>query len=102
LPLPRLKAKDPYQAFIDYDKIKKPLIVRSRRPGDRYYPIGLKGSKKIQDIFVDQKIDIDERDNIPVVDDGEKIVWVAGFRMSEEAKVTPKTRKIVKLTAWKI
>jgi tRNA(Ile)-lysidine synthase len=102
LPLSRLKAKNPYQAFIDYDKINKPLIIRNRRPGDRFHPLGLKGSKKLQDIFVDQKVDIDDRDNIPVIDDGEKIVWVAGYRMSEEVKVTPKTRKIVKLTAWTI
>ena len=99
VPVSELHAKNPYQAFLDYDKIAKPLIVRNRREGDIYSPLGLKGKKKLQDIFVDEKIDIDERDNIPVIEDGKKIVWVVGYRMSEEAKVTPETKKVVKLSA---
>ncbi len=97
-----LRAKDPYRAYLDYDKIGKPLIVRNRMPGDRFSPLGLKGSKKLQDIFVDQKIDLGERDSIPVIEDGKKIVWVVGYRMSEEAKVTPATRKVVRLSAKSI
>jgi len=99
VPLAELRAKNPYQAFLDYDKIAKPLIVRNRREGDAYSPLGLKGSKKLQDIFVDEKVDIDERDKIPVVEDGSRIVWVVGYRMAEEAKVTASTKKVVKLSA---
>jgi len=102
VPLSELHAKNPYQAFLDYDKIAKPLIVRNRREGDAFSPLGLKGSKKLQDIFVDEKVDIDERDRIHVVEDGSKIVWVVGYRMAEEAKVTPKTKKVVKLSAKSI
>jgi tRNA(Ile)-lysidine synthase len=102
VPMSELHAKNPYQAFLDYDKIAKPLIVRNRREGDAFSPLGLKGSKKLQDIFVDEKVDIDERDRIPVVEDGSKIVWVVGYRMAEEAKVTPKTKKVVKLSAKSI
>jgi len=103
VPTSELHAKNPYQAFLDYDKIAKPLIVRNRREGDAYSPLGLKGSKKLQDIFVDEKIDIDERDRIPVVEDATpKIVWVVGYRMAEEAKVTAKTKKVVKLSAKSI
>jgi tRNA(Ile)-lysidine synthase len=102
VPLSELHAKNPYQAFLDYDKIAKPLIVRNRREGDAYSPLGLKGRKKLQDIFVDEKVDIDERDSIPVVEDGNKIVWVVGYRMAEETKVTPKTKKVVKLSAKSI
>lgn len=97
-----LRAKDPYRAYLDYDKIGKPLMVRNRMPGDRFSPLGLKGSKKLQDIFVDEKTDIDMRESIPVIDDGKKIVWVVGFRMSEDAKVTPATRKVVRLSAKNI
>ncbi len=99
LPLSKLREKNPYQAYLDYDKIGGVLKVRSRKNGDRFYPLGMKGSKKLQDIFVDEKIDIDDRDSVPIIDDGKKIVWVVGYRISEEAKVTPETRKIVKLTA---
>jgi tRNA(Ile)-lysidine synthase len=103
VPTSELHAKNPYQAFLDYDKIVKPLIVRNRREGDAYSPLGLKGRKKLQDIFVDEKVDIDERDRIPVVEDAtRRIVWVVGYRMAEEAKVTPKTKKVVKLSAKSI
>ena len=95
-----LRAKDPYRAYLDYDKISRPLIVRNRMPGDVFSPFGLKGSKKLQDIFVDEKIDIDKRDNIPVIDDGKKIVWVVGYRISEKAKVTAATKKVVRLRAY--
>ena len=99
VPTSQLHKKDPYQAYLDYDKIAKPLIVRSRREGDVFSPLGLKGSKKLQDIFVDEKIDIDERDSVPVIEDGRRIVWVVGYRVSEDAKVTPDTKKVVKLSA---
>ena len=102
IPLSRLRAKDPYRAYLDYDKIAKPLIVRNRRAGDVFSPLGLKGKKKLQDIFVDGKLDIDKRDSIPVIEDGKKIVWVVGYRMSEEAKVTSSTKKIVMLNAREI
>jgi tRNA(Ile)-lysidine synthase len=97
-----LKMKDPNRAYLDYDKISGPLTVRSRRAGDHFSPLGLKGSKKLQDIFVDEKVDLDKRDSIPVVDDGKKIVWVVGYRMSEDAKVTDSTKKVVRLSAKKI
>ena len=99
VPTSELHKKDPYQAYLDYDKIAKPLIVRNRMPGDVFSPLGLKGSKKLQDIFVDEKIDVDERDSVPVIEDGNRIVWVVGYRMSEDAKVTPDTKKVVKLSA---
>ena len=97
-----LKMKDPNRAYLDYDKISGPLTVRNRRAGDHFSPLGLKGNKKLQDIFVDEKVDLDKRDSIPIVDDGRKIVWVVGYRMSEDAKVTNPTKKVVRLSAKKI
>jgi len=102
VPRAELMKKDPYIAYIDYDKIDKPLFVRGRKDGDVFSPLGLAGSKKLQDIFVDSKIDREKRDSIPVLDDGKKIVWIVGYRISEEAKVTPKTKKVVKLSAEKL
>jgi len=98
----QLKMKDPYQAYIDYDKIDKPLLIRRRKEGDMLFPLGLKGKKKLQDIFVDEKVDLAERDRVPVIDDGKNIVWVVGYRISEKAKVTGRTKKIVKITARQI
>jgi tRNA(Ile)-lysidine synthase len=84
-------------AFVDYTALGKKIIVRSRRDGDKFNPLGMKGSKKIQDLMVDEKIPAEARDSVPIIESGGKIVWVAGLRMDERAKVTSKTKKVVKL-----
>ncbi|HTY13125.1 MAG TPA: tRNA lysidine(34) synthetase TilS [Candidatus Omnitrophota bacterium] len=85
-------------AYLDYEEAGKELVVRSRKDGDRFYPLGMKGVKKIQDFFVDQKVPLEERDLVPIVESGGRIVWVAGQRIDERAKVDRKTKKAVRLT----
>ena len=75
--------------FVDLEEIDKQLIVRSRKSGDRFYPLGMNGAKKVQDFFVDF---------IPIVESSGRIIWIAGFRIDERAKVDEKTKKVVKLT----
>ncbi|MFA6431347.1 MAG: tRNA lysidine(34) synthetase TilS [Candidatus Margulisiibacteriota bacterium] len=84
-------------AFLDYDSLGKEVVARSRKTGDRFFPLGMKGSKKIQDFFVDEKVPADKREMIPLIESAGKIVWVAGMRLDERAKVTEKTKKIVKI-----
>lgn len=70
-----------WQAEFDYDKIHKPLVLRSRLSGDRFYPSGMGGrSKKLQDYFTDEKVPRRKRNMIPLLVSGEDIVWVVGFR----------------------
>ncbi len=90
-----------YQAFFDYDKIKLPLYVRTRRPGDRIRLLGLGGTKKIKKLFSDLKIPRLERDRIPLIASNDSIYWVAGYRRSEEAQVTPETKRILVLRVFK-
>jgi tRNA(Ile)-lysidine synthase len=90
------RSENPAVAFVDYDSLGKEVFVRNKLPGDRFSPLGVKGSKKLQDFFVDEKIPSEERELIPVVESAGKIVWVAGKRLDERAKVTPKTTRIVK------
>jgi tRNA(Ile)-lysidine synthase len=79
------------------------LVVRSREPGDRIRPLGLNGRKKLQDVFVDRKVDRDERDRVPVVtDDRGRIVWVAGHVLSEEFRVTDETKAVIILKLRRI
>lgn len=54
--------------------------------------------KKLKDWFIDEKIPLAERDGIPVVADGQNILWVLGHRMSEDYKVTPETRMVLEIT----
>ena len=65
-----------------------PLAVRSRRPGDRFRPLGAPGARKLQDFFVDRKVPRDERDTVPLVVDGrDRIVWVVGQTVAEDFRV---------------
>ncbi|MFC1511288.1 tRNA lysidine(34) synthetase TilS [Candidatus Margulisiibacteriota bacterium] len=87
----------PQTAFVDYNAVAKKITVRSRREGDRFSPLGMRGSKKLQDFFVDEKIPLELRDNVPIVESGGQIIWVGGLRVDERAKVTKRTKKVVRL-----
>jgi tRNA(Ile)-lysidine synthase len=82
---------------LDLDSICGDLYVRNWHPGDRIYPLGLDGSKKVQDIFSDMKIPKCDRSRIPVITDTEKIIWIAGVLMSESVKVTQETHKYLRI-----
>ncbi len=71
------------------------LHVRTRCDGDRFSPLGMSGSKKLKDYFIDEKIPRMERDNIPLVCAGNDIIWVVGYRMSEKYKVGPETKRVL-------
>jgi len=89
---------DPDVAFIDAAAAAGGLAVRSRRPGDSLRPLGLQGRKKLQDVLVDRKVPRNERDRVPlVVDAQDRILWVAGHVLSEDARVTDSTRSVVVL-----
>ena len=84
------------EAVLAARSLVMPLLVRNRRPGDRFQPLGLKGRKKLQDLFVDTKIDRATRDKTPVVvDSGGRIVWIAGHALAQEFRVTDTTRDVV-------
>jgi tRNA(Ile)-lysidine synthase len=71
-------------AVFDVDRVSEPLVVRSWRPGDRFYPCGMKGkSKKLQDFFTDLKVNRQERERIPLLAAPEGILWVIGRRQDE-------------------
>ena len=68
--------------------VRLPLLVRNRRRGDRFQPLGSPGRRKLQDLFVDRKVPRGERDRVPVVVDSEgHVVWVVGVAVSERCRV---------------
>jgi len=84
------------QAVVEAAKLTPPLVVRNRRPGDRFRPLGLQGHKKLQDFFVDAKVRRTDRDSVPlVVDSNGQIVWVAGHAVAEDFRVTDRTKAVV-------
>ncbi len=77
--------------------VRMPLVVRSRRPGDRLRPLGSPGRRKVQDLLMDRKVSRQERDRVPIVTDASgRIVWVAGLTIEEGCRVTtPETGVVI-------
>ncbi|MCD6506246.1 tRNA lysidine(34) synthetase TilS [Candidatus Poribacteria bacterium] len=80
-------------AVLDLDKLSPPLIVRNRRPGDRFIPLGMKGNKKVKDLFIDEKVPPELRDKVPILLSEGEIVWVAGYRIDERFKTGDETKR---------
>ncbi len=83
--------------LLDAEKAEK-LTVRSRRDADRVRPLGADYDKLLSDVFTDRKVPRGRRDSIPLIVSCGKIVWVAGVCACENAKITNKTRRVVKIT----
>ncbi|MBW2558950.1 MAG: tRNA lysidine(34) synthetase TilS [Deltaproteobacteria bacterium] len=82
--------------FMDYNSISFPLVVRNTRDGDRIQPLGMKGTKKISDLLIDEKIPKVGRKSISLLVDRKAVLWVPGVRLSDRVRITDVTEKIVK------
>jgi len=96
-PLP-YEDRNLFEVGVDCDKIQRPIVVRSREKGDKMRPIGLKGTKKLQDIFVDLKIPEKDRDKIPIFVSRDEIFWIPGYRIGERFKVDRDTKRVLLIT----
>lgn len=92
-----LKTKDNLVEWFDADKIALPLMVRARQKGDRFRPIGTKSSKKVARFLQDAQLAAEVKQNVFVVADSEKILWVAPVRMSDKVKISDKTTRVVEV-----
>jgi tRNA(Ile)-lysidine synthase len=92
-----IKNQDKWTAFLDMNKLKLPLRLRSRMNGDRFRPLGMKGTKSVADYLVDTKIPRCDRDEVMLLTSRNNIAWLVGYRISEDFKVTNKTEKIIKI-----
>jgi len=86
----------------DLDKVKPPLVVRSRQDGDRFWPLGLEGKKKVGKFLTVARVPEEIRQNVLIFADREKIIWVWPIRISEEAKITDETQKILQLKIFEV
>jgi tRNA(Ile)-lysidine synthase len=89
----------PDQPQLDADRLADILTVRAWRDGDRMQPLGLAGTKSLQDLFGDRKVPRSLRRSLPVVESDGEIAWVAGVAVSERFRVRPDTTATVRLAA---
>ena len=86
-----------YTKWFDYDKIKNSPCVRTRRQGDYLTVNSEGGRKKLNRIFIVEKIPAEMRDRLPVVAVGSEILWIPGGRMNEKYKITSTTGRVLEL-----
>ncbi len=85
------------EEIFDWHKIKTPLKLRYKHLGDRFCPLGTKGSQSLKKFFIDHKIDKTRREKVPLLLANNNIIWVAGYRIDDQTKVTPQTKQILKI-----
>lgn len=83
---------------VDQDCLSSPLILRKWQPGDRFFPLGMQGSKKLSDYFTDQKISGPEKEKIWLLCSDSEIVWVVGYRADDRFKVTENTKNLLQIS----
>ncbi|WP_223596359.1 tRNA lysidine(34) synthetase TilS [Neobacillus bataviensis] len=89
----------PYMALFNEEKLKWPIIIRTRHIGDRMTLKGMQGSKKLKDIFIDQKIPVHDRDNWPVITDSDgNIIWLPGLKKSSFEGIDSAAKQYILLT----
>ncbi len=91
------KLKGGWKINIDFDKIAEPLEIDGIKPGDKFSPLGLDGTKKIGDYLTDKKQSRHIRDEVVVIRDIKGIIWLAGYEISDRVKITNKTKKVLEI-----
>lgn len=85
---------DPNTAYLDLDRLTFPLTLRRWKAGDSFQPLGMKGSKKISDFLIDQKVPLPHKKEVLLLCSGNAIVYVLGHRPDERFKVGDHTKNI--------
>lgn len=88
-------------AYFDWDAMEKPLFIRSRRPGDRFMPEGLQGTKKLKDYLIDAKIPVEDRNKMGILASAQQIYWLIGYRKTDAGKVESNTARILEIKVQK-
>ncbi len=89
---------DPFRAVLSGDALGDKLMVRSRKSGDRFQPLGMEAHKKLKDFMIDVHIPRSWRGGVPLVLTKQGIAWVVGWRIAHWARVTPETREVLEIT----
>ncbi len=86
---------DSLTARFDFDKTGDKMLVRNRRPSDRFCPLGMSQPKKLGEFMIDAKIPRLWRKQVPIVCSQQQIIWVVGWRIDDRVKVTENTKRVL-------
>jgi tRNA(Ile)-lysidine synthase len=89
--------KSDFVEWFDYDELTLPLTIRFRSDGDRFVPLGMNNEKKVGQLLTDAQVPQDIRDKVLIINDARKIIWVWPIRISEQVKVTDRTKELLQL-----
>jgi tRNA(Ile)-lysidine synthase len=85
------------EVYLDLDKLQQPLILRNRRDGDWFQPLGMQGRQKIKTFFIDHKISRCERNEIILLVDRLSVIWIENMHLNDRVKITAETKNVLKL-----
>lgn len=97
LPYNAVKGVQSNICFFDADELVFPLHIRTRLPGDRFKPLGLLGTQKLKEFFINNKVPQEQRDKIPLIYNEQGILWIAGQRQGDIAPLSSHTKLMLKL-----
>ncbi len=89
--------KNKFTAFFDSNKLKLPLILRNWQQGDRFQPFGMKGLRLVSDLLTDEKLSLFEKEQTFVLLSNNTIIWVIGYRVSGNFKVSENTSSVLRI-----
>jgi tRNA(Ile)-lysidine synthase len=84
---------DAHEAVLDARAAGPQLSVRTLRPGDRFIPLGMAGTRKVSELLIDEKVPVEDRPTVAaIVDADDKILWLPGLRIAQAAAISDQTR----------
>jgi tRNA(Ile)-lysidine synthase len=93
----KIRFNEKNKDYFDLDKIQPPLVLRNRREGDWFRPLGMSGRQKVKSFFIDHKIPQQKRKEIMLLADQQSVIWIENMHLNDQVKITSETKNVLEL-----